>query len=50
MADRVIILDSNPGCIASEKTIELNYPRDLECDSTRIVIKDISSTLHAINQ
>ncbi|MBK2025352.1 ABC transporter ATP-binding protein [Francisella philomiragia] len=50
MADRVIILDSNPGRIASEKTIELNYPRDLECDSTRIVIKDISSTLHAIHQ
>ncbi|MDE4969837.1 ABC transporter ATP-binding protein, partial [Francisella tularensis subsp. holarctica] len=50
MANRVIIIDSNPGRIASEKTIELDYPRDLECDSTRIVIKDISSTLHAINQ
>ncbi|AJI62481.1 ABC transporter ATP-binding protein [Francisella tularensis] len=50
MANRVIILDSNPGRIASEKTIELDYPRDLEYDSTRIVIKDISSTLHAINQ
>jgi ABC-type nitrate/sulfonate/bicarbonate transport system ATPase subunit len=48
MADRIIILDSNPGRIASETPITLSHPRDLECDSTRVVVKQISSELHAI--
>ena len=49
MADRVIILDSNPGRIACEKSIQLPYPRDIEGDLSRIIIKEISSELHAIS-
>ena len=42
MADRVIILGNNLRRIACEKSIQLSYPRDIEDNLSRIIIKEIS--------
>jgi NitT/TauT family transport system ATP-binding protein len=41
MADRIIIMSSNPGCIRSEVTIDLPRPRDVDALEVRALIDEV---------